>query len=495
MNDADGNEADAPPRIGPLARLSATELIAGYRERRFSPSEVVEDVIDALAATDERCNVMVTPMFEAAREAAREATTAWLRGEPPGALTGVPVTIKDLIFVKDVPAHGGAPSFETFVPTVDSAVVTSLRAAGAVLTCKTTTCESGYKLTADSPVTGVTRNPWRLDRTSGGSSGGAAAAVAAGCGPLAVGTDGVGSIRVPSSFCGVFGIKPTFGLVPRPPGFFPPSWASLAHTGPIGRNVEDVALLLSVIAGHDARDVASLPVAGRHFDITRGDLGGLRIAYSSDLGHAAVAPDVQRSFANAVETLRSLGAEMNGDGLVLDEALLDRVLKPIAYTEQAAAVIRRDAALLARSDGEYRDVVARGRTYAGVDYVDAMHERVRLRNQFLALFQRVDVLVTPTVAVTAFAAGTLGVDRVDGHAVDRHLGWSPFSWPINLVGLPAATIPCGFDADGLPVGLQIVAPWLEEGRIFRVAAALEAAFADLSRWPTFARGDLERGLV
>ena len=137
------------------------------------------------------------------------------------------------------------------MPAVDSAVVIAAQAAGAIITCKTTTCESGYKLTADSPVSGVTRNPWRLDRTSGGSSGGAAAAVAAGCGPLAIGTDGVGSIRVPSSFCGVFGIKPTFGLVPRAPGFFPPSWASLAHTGPIGRTVRDVALLLEVIAGHD----------------------------------------------------------------------------------------------------------------------------------------------------------------------------------------------------------------------------------------------------
>ena len=495
MNDVDAPPEEAPPPIGTLARLSASELLAGYRDRRFSPSEVVEEVIDALTATQTRCNVMVTPMFDTARAAARAATTAWLRGEPTGPLAGVPVSVKDLIFVQGTPAHGGAPSFEDFVPAADSAVVSALRAAGAVLTCKTTTCESGYKLTADSPVTGVTRNPWRLDRTSGGSSGGAAAAVAAGCGPLAVGTDGVGSIRVPSSFCGVFGIKPTFGLVPRPPGFFPPSWASLAHTGPIGRTVEDVALLLGVIAGHDARDPASLPVPPRRYDISHGDLAGLRIAFSADLGHAAVSPDVRHRFEGAVDILRALGAALSGDAIALDPRLLDRVLKPIAYTEQAAAVLQRDAALIARSDPEYRDVIAQGRTYAGVDYVDAMHERTRLRNQFLALFQQYDVLVTPTVAVTAFAAGTLGVDRIAGQAVDRHLGWSPFSWPINLVGPPAATIPCGFDADGLPVGLQIVAPWLEEGRIFRVAAAFEAACPVLPRWPTFPRGEMERGLV
>jgi len=475
------------PSIGELARLPASDLLAGYRKRTFTPSEVVEQVIDALTVTDELCNVMVTPMFDAARAAAEAATKAWRKGEPAGALAGVPVTVKDLIFVAGVPARGGAPVLENFVPDVDSAVVTALRKAGAVITCKTTTCESGYKLTADSPVSGVTRNPWHLARTSGGSSGGAAAAVAAGCGPLAVGTDGVGSIRVPSAFCGVFGIKPTFGLVPRAPGFFPPSWASLAHTGPIGRNVRDAALLLEVIAGHDLRDAASLPVGGQRFDTTPGRLEGVKIAYSADLGFAAVAPDVRAAFTRAVEALAGLGAELIADHPGIDPEVLERTAKPIAYTEQAAAVSGRDSAELARSDREYQEVVTRGRTYRGVEYVDAMHRRTMLRGQFLQLFQRVQLLVTPTVAVTAFQAGRLGVDKIDGRAVDAHLGWSPFPWPINLAGLPAATIPCGFDREGLPIGLQIVAPWLEEARIFRVAAAFEAV-SNSGRWPAFSAG-------
>src|SRR5258708_35174577 len=252
-------------KIGELARLPATDLLEGYRVGNFTPSDVIEEVIGALEETDKICNVMGAQMFDSARAEVKAATKAWRSGTAVGPVTGVPVTVKDLIFVAGVPARGGAPEFEDFVPEVDSAAVTSMRKAGAIITCKTTTCESGYKLTADSPVSGVTRNPWRLDRTSGGSSGGAAVAVAAGCGPLALGTDGVGSIRVPSSFCGVFGIKPTFGLVPRAPGFFPPSWASLAHTGPIGRNVRDAALLLEVIAGHDARDAATLPVWQRHY--------------------------------------------------------------------------------------------------------------------------------------------------------------------------------------------------------------------------------------
>lgn len=472
---------------GALARLSATALLDGYATGRFTPSEVIEDVVAALATTDALCKVMVTPMFDGARAAAAQSDLAWRDGRAR-ALEGVPVSVKDLIFVAGVPARGGAPALERFVPDADAAVVAALRAAGAVLTCKTTTCESGYKLTADSPVSGVTRNPWRLDRTSGGSSGGAAAAVAAGCGPLALGTDGVGSIRVPASFCGVFGIKPTFGLVPRAPGFFPPSWATLAHTGPIGRSVRDVARLLEVVAGHDLRDAASLPVGTRRFDVEPGPLGGLRIAFTRDFGFAAVSPAVHEAFDAAVAVLAGLGAEMVPDDVGLDPDALEQILKPIAYAEQAAAADGRDEALLARSEPEYRAVIAHGRRYRATDYLGATHRRTLLRGRFVELFRRADLLVTPTVAVTAFEAGAVGVGEIDGRPVDRHLGWSPFSWPINLAGLPAATLPCGFDRHGLPIGLQLVAPWLEEGRIFRVAAAFEAARPWGDRWPGFLAG-------
>ena len=383
-------------------------------------------------------------------------------------------------------AQGGAPMFDGFIPDVDAAAVSAVKDAGGILTCKTTTCESGYKLTADSPVSGVTRNPWNLDRTSGGSSGGAAAAVAAGCGPLALATDGVGSIRVPSSFCGVFGLKPTYGLVPRSPGFFPPSWPSLAHTGPIARTVGDVALLLSVIAGHDLRDPGSLPVSHHSFGAKARPLAGLRIGFSPDLGYAAVAPDVQSAFKLAVDALADLDADVMLADPGINPNVLEEVLRPIAFTEQAAAISDRDPALLSRSDQDYRDVIAKGRTYSGVDYMRATHRRMLLRGRFVELFRRIDVLVMPTVAVTAFAAGTIGVDRIDGRAVDRHLGWSPFTWPINLAGLPAATVPCGSDRDGLPIGMQIVAPWLEEETILSVAAAFEQARPWAHVWPELA---------
>ena len=215
--------AEGVVQTNELAGLSAVELLEGYRTKRFTPRDVIEDVISALEMTHASCNVVVTPAYEQARAAADRATLAWSSGQPQGKLTGVPVSIKDLVYVAGLPALGGAPANKDLVPSVDAAAVSALKSAGAIVTCKTTTCESGYKLTADSPVSGITRNPWNRDRTSGGSSGGAAASVAAGCGPLAIGTDGVGSIRVPSAFCGVVGIKPTFGLVPRSPGFSPRS--------------------------------------------------------------------------------------------------------------------------------------------------------------------------------------------------------------------------------------------------------------------------------
>lgn len=459
-------------RLG-LAGLAATELLDGYGRGSFTPSDVTEDVIAQLTVLQERLNVMTIDMFDEAREAAAAATAAWRRGEPTGPMCGVPVTIKDLIYVRNVRGAAGSPALRDFVPTVDSAPVERLRRAGAILTCKTTTCKSGYKLTADSPLTGVTRNPWRPDRTSGGSSGGAAAAVAAGAGPLALGTDGVGSIRVPASFCGVVGLKPTYGLVPRSPGFSPPSWASLAHTGPIGRTVADVALMLGVIAGYDTRDAASLPVPrayyGMGFPPRR-----LKVAVSLDLGYASVAADVRAAVTAAAGALANAGIDVEFCDLAVEADCLDAILKPIALTEQAAAASVRSSDDLAKSDQEYRDVIKQGRGYKGTDYIEASYRRAALRENFRRLFEHYDLLLTPTVATTAFAVGELGVDKIDGHAVDRHLGWSPFSWPMNLTGLPAATVPCGFDRDDLPIGLQIVGPWLAEERILHLASLFEA---------------------
>ena len=458
-----------------LASMPASRLVEGYASGSWTPSEVIEAVIGQIEQVDSRLNMVAAPLFEGARADAEKATADWKAGRPVGPLAGVPITVKDLIYVGGAPYGAGAPGLANYVAPRDAAVVERIRRAGAIVTCKTTTCESGYKLTADSPVDGVTRNPWNPERTSGGSSGGAAVGVATGCGPLALGTDGVGSIRVPSAFCGVIGLKPTFGLVPRSPGFSPPSWASLAHTGPIARSAADAALLLSVIAGHDVRDAGSLPVSGLAYTAKAQSLKGLAVAASVDFGYAPVDPEVRRAFGAALDVLRRLGAEIREDAIELPSDILEATLKPIAFAEQAAAVAARDAADFAQSEERYREVIQRGRGVSAVEYIVAGYRRGDLRALFIELFKSSAVLVTPTVAVPAFKAGTLGVDTIDGHAVDPHLGWSPFTWPINLTGLPAATIPCGFSRNGLPIGLQIIAPWLEEQRILTFAAGLEEA--------------------
>jgi aspartyl-tRNA(Asn)/glutamyl-tRNA(Gln) amidotransferase subunit A len=234
------------------------------------------------------------------------------------------------------------------------------------------------------------------------------------------------------------------------------------------------------------RDAASLPVPSRRFDTSAGRLDGIRIGASADLGYAAVSADVCAAFGKALAVLDSCGAQVTMDGPGLDPGILEHTLKPIAFTEQAAAVATKTTADLASSEADYRDVVSAGRHYSGTDYIEASYRRGQARGAFVKLFERVDVLVTPTVAVTAFEAGRIGVSKIDGREVDPHLGWSPFTWPINLAGLPAATLPCGFDRDGMPIGLQIVAPWLDEPTIFRIAAAFEQAQPWAKFWPQVA---------
>ena len=473
-----------------LWRLSAGQLRTAYAAKDTTPREVTEATLAHIAERDGELGAIVTVDAEGARRDAAIATETWRSGNPPP-LCGVPLTVKDLIFTKGLRTAGGSRRFADFVPDVDAAVVERVRAAGAVVLGKSATCELGHKFTGDSELFGLCRNPWDTSRTTGGSSGGAGAALAAGFGPLALATDALGSIRVPSAFCGVFGIKPTYGVVPRAPGFAPPSWDSLAHTGPMARTVADAALLLAQIAGSDSRDRMSIDAPVRFtydakmFEAIAGEpgraLAGLRVGFSPDLGYAAVDVEVAALVARAVGAFGECGARIEFADPGFSDPL-DEVLYPIGMSELRASRASDSAQERALLDSTLRDAIAATPEWTAVDYVRAGYGRNAIWRAMNTFFETNDVLVTPTVAIPAFVVGEIGVDTVAGRSVQKHLGWSPFTFPFNLCGLPAASLPCGLTASGLPVGLQLVGPRFAEGLILRAAAAFEA----VRPWPLFA---------
>ena len=293
-----------------LCWLSALELAASIREKKVSPVEVVDAVIARLERVNPKLNALCTVTAEEARDAAQAAEVSVMIGEELGPLHGVPVSIKDLLFTRRLLTTGGSRLFADHVPEEDAVSVERLKGAGAIILGKTNTPEFGHKGVTDSPLFGITRNPWNPALTPGGSSGGAGAAVAAGVGPLALGTDGGGSIRIPASLCGIYGLKPSFGRVPQGPGF--PGWESLSHTGPMTRTVRDAALMLDALAGPDDRDRLSLPAdAGSPFlDACEDGLAGLSVAWSTDLGHGIVDPEVAEICAKAAEVFETLGCHV-----------------------------------------------------------------------------------------------------------------------------------------------------------------------------------------
>ncbi len=456
--------------------LSARELARGYRAAAFTPLEALDAILERVTSLEGGINAFATLDGAGAREAATAAGERLGRGDAHP-LCGIPLTVKDLIATRGLRTTGGSRLYEGYVPPADSAAVERVRAAGAVIVGKTTTCEFGHKLTGDSALFGLTRNPHDRKRTSGGSSGGAAAGLAAGFGPLALGTDAVGSIRVPAAFCGVIGLKPTYGLVPRAPGL-PPSWDSLAHTGPMGRTIDDVAMLLDVLAGPDNRDRASIALPATFqapSTYAEIDVRALRIGFTPSLGDAPVDPAVAAAIRDAVETLRAVELTVLEDAPDLRGAL--DAVRTIGLSELAASRADDTPEERARLDPSLIRVLATTPAWSAIDYVRATAQRTMLWRAMQALFERVDVLVLPTVPIVAFAAGEIGVTQIDGVTVDEHLGWSPFTFPFNLTGLPALTIPTRLRAAGMPVGLQIVGPRYAEAMLLAVGAAYERAIA------------------
>jgi aspartyl-tRNA(Asn)/glutamyl-tRNA(Gln) amidotransferase subunit A len=451
-----------------LCAMTATALLDAYRKRTLSPVEVTQAVLKRIHDFNAKLNAF-NLISEQALDEAKASEARWHAGQPAGLLDGVPVSIKDIILTKGWPTLRGSKTVDPKGPWNDDAPATArLREHGAVLLGKTTTPEYGWKGVTDSPLTGITRNPWNPDKTPGGSSGGAAAAVAAGMGPLAVGTDGGGSIRIPCSFTGLFGIKPSFGRVPAWP--LSP-FGTVAHVGPITHDVADAALMLTVLSQPDARDWHALPYEPR--DYRAGiDLGvqDLRIAYSSNLGYAKVDAEVADIVRKAANTFTDLGARLEEKHPGFENA------GPIFQTHWfsgAAALLRNfSAAQKKLMDRGLLEIGAQGEKTSAAEIMDAQMKRGALGTHMNLFHRDFDLLVTPTLAVAAFDVGREVPLTPDNQ---RWTDWTPFTYPFNLTGQPAASIPCGFTKAGLPVGLHIVGPRFSDALVLRAARALESA--------------------
>ena len=450
------------------AYTSALDLGKAIAKGKVSPVEVMKQCLQRMEALEPTLNCFVTPMPEQAMADALRAEKAVKAGVPLGALHGVPISVKDLIAVGGIKQTFGSRAMVDNVASADAPSVERIKAAGACIVGKTTTTEFGCKGGGDSPLTGTTRNPWNLEKTPGGSSLGAASSVGAGMTPIALGTDGGGSIRVPSSFSGVFGIKAQFGRVPVFPASATPT---LAHVGPLARTVRDAALLLQVISGHDRRDPFSLAGAVPDFlEACEQPVKGMRIAWSPTLGYAKPLPEVVAITEAAARAFETMGCEVE-----LVEDFIGDSPFDMWVSEFYAGVGTRLRSVL-RDTPQLLDPAVAGILGPALDqtleaYYAKVFSRYDYRERIRRRFETFDLLLCPTAPVPAF---DVGVDLPPQLAKNDIMSWQYYTYPFNLTGQPAASVPAGFTTTGLPVGLQMVARINHETDIFRAAAAWES---------------------
>ncbi len=455
-----------------LWRLPAAQLAAGIAAKRISPVEAMEAVLGQAERQHARLNLFSQPLFDQARDAAKAAEQAVMAGAALGPLHGVPFTVKDNVALHGQPTGNGTLAAEAPPAAESWAVVDRLIAAGAIPIGKTTLPEFAHKVLTDSPGSGVTRNPWNLDRTPGGSSGGASAALAAGVAPLGIGTDGGGSIRCPASCAGVVGLKATLGRIPNET--FPDPFGNYAFVGPMARTVADCALMFGVMAGAEPRDPWSLDIAPVP---PAPAVKGLRIGWVEQFGRYRTHPEVLAAMEGARAALEAAGAVTEP----LADPCFDDVFETyivVATTAHAARLGPLEERNGARMTESMRESIGIGRRFTAADLVRAMDRRGALFRAVQRLFGRFDLIATPTML-----APPVALDAGGSVATAFYAEWAAPLYPFNLTGHPAASVPAGFGAEGTPIGLQLVGPWHGEAPILAAAAALEAALDWPARWP------------
>jgi len=453
-----------------IVETDALTLARQIRTKQVSPVAVVDAVLERIAALQPTVNAFITVTADEARDAARRAEAAVMAGDRLGPFHGVPFSVKDLLFTKGVRATMGSRIFADQVPAEDAVPVRRLREAGAILVGKTTTPEFGHKPFTDSPLFGATRNPWDLARTAGGSSGGAAAAVVTGQGPLALGTDGGGSIRLPAACCGIVGLKPTLGRVPHV--HQADLFSSTSYIGPMARTVAEAAACFDVIAGFDAGDPYSRPEPPD--DPRDVEVRGLRLGWLPRVGNRLVDPDVLASCEAAARHLEGRGAHVE----TVDEDLapFERTFLVFLQGGLAARVGPHMGAFGDQVAASLRESIERGARWSAVDWANAVAQRTTVYRRVCALFRRFDFLLSPALGRPALAVDHDPYQPITiaGESAGSIRGaWYPYLWPFNLSGHPAISLPCGWSSDGLPIGLQIVGPWHADRRVLALAAHLE----------------------
>ncbi|WP_022961027.1 amidase [Halopseudomonas pelagia] len=448
-----------------ILKMTAVELLEHYRDKRLSPVEVASAMLDQIERLDSHTNGFCLVDRDTTLGFAAESEQRYQRGEAHGRVDGVPVAVKDVFLTPMWPTLRGSHTVDPASTLNKSAPATAALARhGYVPIGKTTTPELGWKGVTDNPVNGVTNNPWNPDKTAGGSSGGSGVAVALGMAPLALGTDAGGSIRIPAAFCGIVGLKPSFGEIPHWPAS---PFGTLAHAGPMTWTVEDAALMMNVLTEADHRDTNAVPRRGIDYlaDLKKG-VKGLKIAYSPNLGYVDVNPEVDAAVAEAARVFESLGAEV----VRVDPGFSDPLAAfgHLFYGGAANAMRDLGAKKRAMMDPELVKVSEKAARLSMLEYMGAVNESTALRERMANFHQKYDLLLTPSIPITAFKTGR---EVPEDWPSTRWPTWTPFTYPFNMTGQPGLSVPCGFDQAGLPISLQLV------GARFNDALVLQAGYA------------------